>query len=169
MVAPSPDWMIAINSLSLLDNGNQWINEVTMDLFPYDAGTENGSAYSLSNTATVPQGNITSLQGIPPFNSQTIATITITLQSVLGIDDNEQNNQVKISPNPTDGLIQITASNSIKEIKIYNLLGKQILEKNNFNQSLNEVLNLKQLNAGIYLLKINFIDDSSIIRKIIKN
>jgi len=169
MIAPSPDWFIGINSLSLLDTGGNWKDTMIIDMFPYDAGTEDGSNYSTSNAASNPQQNITSRINTTPFNNQKVGTLTITLESVLNIDNPTLENQVKISPNPTNGIIQITTSNPIKELQIYNLLGKQILKKSNSNQSLNKVLNLKQLNAGIYLLKIHFDDNSSIIRKIIKN
>ncbi len=169
MIAPSPDWMIAINSLSLLDNGNQWINEIIMDLFPYDAGTEEGSGYSLNNSPTVPQGNITSLQGIPPFNSQTIATITITLQSVLDVDDNELTNNVKLAPNPTQGLLEISASNSnpIQKIIIYDILGKQIKKITSNNQITK--LDISEFHKGIYIIKLHFEDSTTITRKIVKN
>ena len=39
MIAPSPDWMIAVNSVNLRD-GNTWRDEIIIDLFPYDAGTD---------------------------------------------------------------------------------------------------------------------------------
>ena len=78
MIAPSPDWMIAVSNLSLLDENGQWVTEKTMDLFPYDAGTEEGSGYSLNNPATVPQEVIRSLQGVAPFNNEKIGTITFT-------------------------------------------------------------------------------------------
>ena len=41
MIAPSPDWMIAVNSLNLWDTDmEKWKESFTVDLFPYDAGTE---------------------------------------------------------------------------------------------------------------------------------
>ena len=52
------------------------------DLFPYDAGTEEGTEFSLSNAATSPQGAITSIKGMGKFSNEPIATLTFTLQSV---------------------------------------------------------------------------------------
>ncbi|WP_271782669.1 spondin domain-containing protein [Aquimarina algiphila] len=84
MIAPSPDWMIAVNSISLLDTSNEWIQSISMDIFPYDAGTEEGTTYSLNNPATDPKEPISSLRGISPFNSQKVGTLVFTLKSVSG-------------------------------------------------------------------------------------
>ena len=57
-----------------------WQPSLTVDLFPYDAGTEEGTEFSLSNAATSPQGTITSIKGTGKFSNETIATLTFTLQ-----------------------------------------------------------------------------------------
>ncbi|MYF49865.1 MAG: hypothetical protein F4220_06930, partial [Gammaproteobacteria bacterium] len=75
MIAPSPDWFVGVSGLSLLDARNQWRSGFEVDLYPYDAGTEDGSGFSLSNPATVPQGTITSLRGTSPFSSQPMAKL----------------------------------------------------------------------------------------------
>lgn len=54
MIAPSPDWFVGVESLPLYENG-QWRKKVVVDLFPWDAGTEDGTAFSGSNPDTVPQ------------------------------------------------------------------------------------------------------------------
>ena len=82
MIAPSPDWIVAANSISLLDENNQWIPVITMDLFPYDAGTEEGNAYSLNNPATNPKEPISSRRGITPFNSQRMGTLVLTRKNI---------------------------------------------------------------------------------------
>ena len=76
MIAPSPDWFVGVSGLSLVDARSQWRPGFEVDLFPYDAGTENGSGFSLGNPATVPQGTITSLKGTSPFNDQPVAKLT---------------------------------------------------------------------------------------------
>ena len=75
MIAPSPDWFVGVSGRSLLDAQNQWRSGFEVDLFPYDAGTEDGSGFSLSNPATVPQGTITSIRGTSPFNNQPVAKL----------------------------------------------------------------------------------------------
>ena len=80
MIAPSPDWFVGVSGLSLLDAQGDWLAAHTVDLFPYDAGTEEGTEFSLSNAATSPQGTITSIKGTGKFSNEPIATLTFTLQ-----------------------------------------------------------------------------------------
>ena len=82
MVAPSPDWFVGVSGLTLLDAGGDWVESLQVDLFPWDAGTEDGSGFSLSNSATSPQGVITNLRGTGKFSNARIATLTFTRQSV---------------------------------------------------------------------------------------
>ncbi|KAA1244819.1 spondin domain-containing protein, partial [Aquimarina sp. RZ0] len=78
MIAPSPDWIAAVNSISLLGTNNEWIQNLTMDIFPYDAGTEEGTGYSLNNPPTNPKEPISSIRGMYTFNNQKIGTIVFT-------------------------------------------------------------------------------------------
>ncbi len=82
MVAPSPDWFVGVSGLSLLDAQGDWLASHSVDLFPYDAGTEEGTEFSLSNAATSPRGVIASIKGTGKFSDQPIATLTFTRQSV---------------------------------------------------------------------------------------
>ena len=82
MIAPSPDWFVGVSGLSLLDEQGEWIASLTVNLYPWDAGTEDGTEFSLSNPATTPQGVITSIRGRGKFSNEPIATLTFTLQSV---------------------------------------------------------------------------------------
>ena len=75
MVAPSPDWFVGVSTLRLYDNG--WRNRV-VDLYPYDAGTEEGSGWSLSNAATIPQGVIASIRNTGRFRDNPIARLSFT-------------------------------------------------------------------------------------------
>ena len=81
MIAPSPDWFVGVFGLSLLDAEGSWVEALTVDLHPYDAGTEDGEEFSFDNAATVPQGTITSLRGASMFSDAPMATLTFTLKS----------------------------------------------------------------------------------------
>jgi hypothetical protein len=77
MVAPSPDWFVGVHGLDLR-SGAGWANQLTVDLYAYDAGTEQGSGFSLSNPATVPQQPI-ALLGTPfAAGSPRLGTFTFT-------------------------------------------------------------------------------------------
>lgn len=68
MIAPSPDWFVGIRDVELYNASTEtWIDETTIDLFPYDAGTDSGSTFTSANAVTDPAGNITLLTA--PFTS----------------------------------------------------------------------------------------------------
>ena len=81
MIAPSPDWFVGVFGLSLLDAEGNWADALTVNLYPWDAGTEGGDDFSFDNAATVPPGTIVSLRGTGRFSDAPIATLTFTLQS----------------------------------------------------------------------------------------
>ena len=81
MIAPSPDWFVGVSGLSLLDDAGNWRARVEVPLYPYDAGTEDGEEFSLSNPATVPQGVITSIRGMGKFTREPMARLTFACQS----------------------------------------------------------------------------------------
>ena len=82
MVARSPDWFVGVSGLPLLDDQGRWLRSHEVNLYPWDAGTEEGSEFSLNNLATSPQGVITSIRGTGKFSTEPIATLSFALQSV---------------------------------------------------------------------------------------
>ena len=108
MIGPSPDWFVGINGLSLHD-GQDWRPTVMVDLYPYDAGTEDGNTFSLSNPDTNPQGTITSLRGTAPFTSEPMAMLSFVLDTtgqppgrVTGVAVTPGIGQLTVSWNPVD-------------------------------------------------------------------
>ena len=82
MIAPSPDWFVGVAGLSLLDADGNWVQSLTVNLYPWDAGTEDGTGFAMVNAATSPQGTITSIRGTGEFSTDPIATLTFARQSV---------------------------------------------------------------------------------------
>lgn len=82
MIAPSSDWFVGVNDLDLLDANGNWRDRIVVDLISYDAGTEDGTGFSLSNPSTSPQGVITELDIAEPtgalFGVGSIARLTLT-------------------------------------------------------------------------------------------
>ena len=169
MIAPSPDWMIAINSINLRD-GNTWKNEIIIPLFPYDAGTDSGTMYTSGDVVTTPFEPISALINEGPFNDKPIGTMTITLNQVLSVD--EQNlTEVTLYPNPSNGIININTSNAnpLKVATVYDVLGKQVarLEQNNSNNQAS--FDLRRLNKGIYLVRMVLKDGALSTKKVVIN
>ena len=82
MIAPSPDWFVGVAGLLLLDAQDGWVESLVVNLYPWDAGTEDGTGFSLDNDATDPQGVITSISGTGRFSAEPIATLTFARESV---------------------------------------------------------------------------------------
>ena len=72
MIAPSPDWFVGVSGLALFD-GEEWVDSLTLDLRPWDAGTENGVDFDLTNVGTIPQRTIERITNSPfTFDEQPI-------------------------------------------------------------------------------------------------
>lgn len=61
MLGPTPDWFVGVSGIELFKN-RQWIADTTLQLYAYDAGTEQGDVFGYSNPPTVPQEPIHILQ-----------------------------------------------------------------------------------------------------------
>lgn len=57
-VIPSPDWFVGVDSINLCQ-GDQWKEEATFDLQPFDAGTDSGFTFSSPNFPTSPVERVT--------------------------------------------------------------------------------------------------------------
>ena len=63
---PQPDWFAGVSGLSLVDGDGEWIDELTVNLYPLDAGSDSGSNYASPNQDTSPKEAISGLQGVAP-------------------------------------------------------------------------------------------------------
>ncbi|WP_033956260.1 spondin domain-containing protein [Psychroserpens jangbogonensis] len=170
MIAPSPDWMIAIDGINLREGGT-WTNEISIQLFPYDAGTDSGTMYASSNSPTLPNPEtISVLINDGPFNAKPIGTITISLNEVLSVD-NQDLARVIVSPNPSNGIIKISTSsaNILKEAMVFDVLGKQVAIIKNQNLDSNLNLNLTALHKGVYLVRLELEDGSLSTKRLVLN
>ncbi|MCW3162250.1 T9SS type A sorting domain-containing protein [Chryseobacterium oryctis] len=87
-------------------------------------------------------------------------TINIS-PSALSTVETEKNN-LKIYPNPTNGLVNIQTSDKIEKYEIYSLTGQKVAEGNN------NTINLSDFPAGTYLVKIQFNNQKIVTQKIIR-
>src|SRR5207249_5771223 len=53
MIAPSPDWFVGVADLPLFASG-QWIDSLTVSLYGWDAGTDEGTTYTAANAPAAP-------------------------------------------------------------------------------------------------------------------
>ncbi|XP_060936041.1 spondin-2b [Limanda limanda] len=120
-IVPSPDWFVGVDSVDLCD-GDQWKDNVSLQLFPYDAGTDSGFTFSSPNYETIPQDKIiqiTSSFPSHPANSfyyprvkhlPPIAKVTLTKI--------KKNNQIISLPELPTETNQLPTGNEIEEALI---------------------------------------------------
>ena len=103
MIGPSPDWFVGVSGLSLVDDEGKWIPELAVDLFPYDAGTKNGTRFSLGGVDTSPRGTIRRIRGEDPFSDEPMAMLSFELQHSVSMEGEELPTETTLSanyPNP---------------------------------------------------------------------
>jgi len=93
----------------------------------------------------------------------------VEYSGIIGIDDSDFNfNSVKVYPNPLKDFLIIESVNSnLNDVIIINSLGQNV-KTIRFNNSPSIKVDLSDLGAGAYLIKINSISGKSIIRKLVK-
>jgi len=167
MIAPSPDWMIGVNGLDLLDENGEFKETISVDLYPIDAGTDNGVDYISSNSDTDPKDPVADARGASPFSNATIGTLLIERTNVLSTPENAAS-VISVYPNPFKDRITLTTTNAtIKSIEIYNVLGKKVA---NISQRIGKetTMDVSNLRSGIYLLKTTDSLGNVTTKKIIK-
>ncbi|HSN50604.1 MAG TPA: T9SS type A sorting domain-containing protein, partial [Bacteroidales bacterium] len=71
---------------------------------------------------------------------------------------------VTVGPNPATDFVNVTSTNTIKEVQVYNLLGQIVYNQKVNNTSL--TINTASLQSGLYNVKV-VMADGSIIRKVV--
>ncbi|UPT69866.1 MAG: T9SS type A sorting domain-containing protein [Flavobacterium sp. JAD_PAG50586_2] len=89
-------------------------------------------------------------------------TIDLT---TLGQNEIENNLQVIISPNPAQNILNILTQETIKEVSVYDLLGKKVT----VNQISTNAIDVSNLAQGIYIIKVIGDNDKTFTKKFIKN
>jgi len=125
------------------DQGNQWLHRI-VGLSNY-----NGQVVNLRLRGTT--GN--------EFESDMALDDIGVYESVVGIENQNQATSLKVKPNPTNGLFELTLGGAEKgnyQILINDVTGKTVVNQTVLNQQsvLNQKLNLSGFNKGIYFLKL---------------
>jgi hypothetical protein len=67
MIAPSPDWFVGVHDLPLIGADGEWVDSLSIDLVPYDSGTDDGIDFTSPNAESNPHLPIFQIAGTPPF------------------------------------------------------------------------------------------------------
>ncbi|WP_395052106.1 T9SS type A sorting domain-containing protein [Flavobacterium sp.] len=196
-ITTSTDWLDVetngFNTIALKNNGTLWSwgtngygnfgnNNTTNSYVPIQVGTDtnwlkifeqseyvrsaikqNNSLYSWGlQPANVFDNNTTNVKYVPTL---------IGSECLLNNASFDENNKISLYPNPVINSFKVTFNETINAnviVKITTLLGKTILVKNSILKNNNELeVDVSELNAGMYILTINY-NDEIINTKIIK-
>ena len=172
------DWLI--NNYTATANFTYTATSTTTVDFTSTATNQDNILWNFGDGTTSTQPNTTHTFDFNVQNSYTVVLtayknckehhklITIT-QSELSTADFEINTAFNIYPNPTLGTIYIDKNNgeTIKSVKIYDVIGKQISANLYTISSTFEQIDIRNLSAGIYLLQID-LGTHQINKKIVK-
>ena len=100
------------------------------------------------------------------YNAPIITNIANTIYQTLGLDVNNIDHSILVSPNPTTSFVQIKSNNNIKCIELYDVQGRILLTS--LENSNKIELNISDQTNGIYFLKIKT-DKGTKIEKLVKN
>lgn len=112
--------------------------------------------------------NITaaSFTGVAGFINGVQVPIVVSQRNV-GINSIDQDGNVSIFPNPTEGIINITAaSNAV--VEIMDVTGRNVLLTTTVSSSKTEKIDMSSFSNGVYVVKISNAD-FSIVKKVIIN
>lgn len=140
-------------------NGAFAISHTTMDA----TLTEHSVNFIATSTETVNvwfQKNKTSATGGEVYLDDVVFEEDLTAS----IDDLKKFN-FSYAPNPTKDFVRLSAASSIKDVKVFNLIGQEVLQAT-YN-SRNPSIDISDLTAGVYVMKVA-IDDSIGTFRIIK-
>ena len=73
MIAPSPDWFVAAQDVTLYDNGTgTFVDMLMVEALSYDSGTDSGPTFTSPNDDTNPAEMISRITGTPLGNGTTV-------------------------------------------------------------------------------------------------
>ncbi len=160
MVAPSPDWFVGVTGLNLYRNGS-WI-DTTIQLNPWDAGTDNGATFTSPNSPSMPHAAISAIT-VPPFQGTLpLGTFTFTHATTAAREDPVPSTFVlqQNYPNPFNPSTTITYGlprSVFVTLTVYNALGQKVKTLVNGVQAAgvhSVVLTGKDLVSGMYFYQL---------------
>ena len=100
----SPDWFVGARNIDLRPGG-VWIEELEVDLFAWDAGTDSGADWDSADSAIDPPANVTSLKGVGKFSDTLIGKLTITMLVPPSTETDQR--VLKADANSLDGALNV--------------------------------------------------------------
>jgi hypothetical protein len=77
MIAPSPDWFVALESQNMLDAAGRWRTHVMVEARAYDAGTDSGPTFTSPDAPTRPAQPIQLITSGPLARNGSVAPLGV--------------------------------------------------------------------------------------------
>lgn len=138
-------------------------NTETDPEFPVMEGDE--LTYNLFLTESGTGGRSVDGGGDPIPDFRMIETIMPSEETLHVIDVDYQNSDIKVFPNPTNGIVNITHHEAINQVSLFSINGQLVYRASDNSESLE--LDLSNLNQGIYFISVNT-NSSVYTKKVIK-
>jgi peptide-N-glycosidase F-like protein/type IX secretion system substrate protein len=107
---------------------------------------------------SVPSAQFVDQQGYIPVSLYLQGTLLTPLET----PENNKNN-FSVYPNPANDYVIVQSDSQVKSIKLYNLLGQEILKG-----ALGSRIDLRTLETGVYMMQIEFVNDKVAFKRLIK-
>jgi hypothetical protein len=93
-------------------------------------------------------------------------TFELTVESILGVDDNGLSDGVAIFPNPTDSKVTISNATGIQleKVAIYDVNGRLVNTIDLSDMQQEKTIDVSQLASGVYMLQIQSENESTVKR-----
>lgn len=129
MFGPSPDWVVGVSKLNLCRKDCSWTKSEIIDLYPWDAGTDNGISYMSPNSETTPREKMKPITTLYPEDPRSpfydpsgrpmlpLARLYLTREKIIprGCDEEvlqQQVAQLEVAENTEDTVRRIVQSKS---------------------------------------------------------
>lgn len=136
----SDNFTTITNKVNIVTTNPQFISTTNFQLTPASPALDSGN-----NTYIV---GTTDVIGNPRIHNTTVDMGAFEFDIALNSDTFQPQNDLKIYPNPTSSLINISINEDINGIEIYSLDGKLVLS------SSEKTIDVSRLQSGIYILKV---------------
>ena len=100
-------------------------------------------------------------------NNRRSVSLIGKINDILNVEEMTADNKCNIYPNPANDRLYIEAESEINDVVIYNVYGRVQNLRNSETQKLRISVDLSNLNAGVYFIKINT-NEGNIVKQFIK-
>ena len=104
------------------------------------------------------KGNV-ALDGDGAFGEEASHVVSIVKVEDEGIDGVEELTSFRIYPNPVNDRLYIKAEVEIEEVVVYDIYGRQQVNKTTRQQDNEMTVDVSELNSGIYFVRIKTVDE----------